>query len=50
MSPKKVPYLFIIALEQLLQSVRNNTNIAGIVGNYGQVKAAAYVDDCTFAK
>ena len=42
--------MFIIALEPLLQSVRNNTNIEGItVGNYGQVKAAAYADDCTFA-
>ena len=44
------PFLFILALEPLLQSIRNDIQIKGIkIGNYGEIKVSAYVDDCNAA-
>ena len=40
------PNLFILAIEPLLQSIRNKLELSGIkIGNRGTVNAAAYVDD-----
>ena len=41
------PYLFILALETLLVTIRQNQDIKGIVVEYKEIKCIAFTDDLT---